>query len=202
MYMNYMASPFFYRSLRKVAKENGVPFIVNETHTGMGITGKFWGHDHWYLEDQADIVTFGNRQGLSGFFSNTDFRTNNGGDPSSTNAISMLQNGAIFNTIVRKKLLEHTLDTSTFLKIELARAAEKGIIHNVRGYGCFIGFDCRDAKFTNKLQMYLQRVGINVGRIGVQTLGLRPALVLRPHHAAHLREALFHFSPHAIETSV
>ena len=34
------------------------------------------------------------------------------------------------------------MDTSTFLKIELARVNnDKGIAKNIRGYGTFIGFD-------------------------------------------------------------
>ena len=46
---NRMASPIFYKNLQSLAKENGVAFITDETRTGMGATGRMWGHQHWHL---------------------------------------------------------------------------------------------------------------------------------------------------------
>lgn len=71
---NDMATPRFYKELRKMATEFVIPFIVDETKTGVGITGKMWGHDHWYLSQPADIVTFGGKSGISGFYSTVAFR--------------------------------------------------------------------------------------------------------------------------------
>ena len=73
---NKMATPYFYKVLRKIARENGVPFIVDETKTGVGITGKMWAHEHWFLKDAPDIVTFGGKAGVSGFYSNVAYRQN------------------------------------------------------------------------------------------------------------------------------
>jgi 4-aminobutyrate aminotransferase / (S)-3-amino-2-methylpropionate transaminase len=69
-----MATPYFYRSLRKIAKESNIPFIVDETRTGVGSTGKMWGHEHWNLADPADIVSFGGKAGISGFYSTLDYQ--------------------------------------------------------------------------------------------------------------------------------
>ena len=69
-----MATPYFYRQLRKIAGDFQIPFIVDETKTGFGITGKMWAHEHWYLATPADIVTFGGRTGISGFYSTHAFR--------------------------------------------------------------------------------------------------------------------------------
>jgi 4-aminobutyrate aminotransferase-like enzyme len=71
---NEMATPYFYRELRKIARKNGIPFVVDETKTGVGITGKMWGHEHWWLHDAPDIVTFGGKAGISGFYSHLDYR--------------------------------------------------------------------------------------------------------------------------------
>lgn len=62
--------------MRAIAKDNGIPFVVDETKTGVGITGKMWGHDNWYLHDPVDIVTFGGRAGISGFYYAPGFRQN------------------------------------------------------------------------------------------------------------------------------
>ena len=69
-----MATPYFYQQLRKIALEEGIPFIVDETRTGVGATGKYWGHEHWYLEVPADFVTFGGNSQVSGYYSTPDFR--------------------------------------------------------------------------------------------------------------------------------
>ena len=57
----------------------GISFIVDETKTGMGATGKKWGHEHWYLHDAPDFVTFGGKSGLGGFYSTLRHRLNDEG---------------------------------------------------------------------------------------------------------------------------
>ena len=71
---NMMATPRYYKELRKIASEFHIPFIVDETKTGVGITGKMWAHEHWMLSQSADIVTFGGKSGIAGFYSTIDFR--------------------------------------------------------------------------------------------------------------------------------
>ena len=61
---NHMATPYFYKRLRQLASDNGIPFVVDETKTGVGSTGKMWGHEHWNLATPADIVTFGGKAGI------------------------------------------------------------------------------------------------------------------------------------------
>ena len=69
---NRQATPVFYKQLRALAQAEGIPFIVDETRVGMGISGKMWAHEHWYLSDRdggaPDIVTFGGRAGISGVY--------------------------------------------------------------------------------------------------------------------------------------
>ncbi len=71
---NNMATPYFYKRLRQIALDHGIPFIVDETKTGVGSTGKMWGHEHWNLSTPADIVSFGGKAGVSGFYSTVNFR--------------------------------------------------------------------------------------------------------------------------------
>jgi len=74
------ATPAFYKGLRRLAKDEGIPFIVDETKTGFGQTGKMWAHEHWWLQDRdggsPDLVTFGGKAGISGFYSTYDLRYN------------------------------------------------------------------------------------------------------------------------------
>ena len=77
---NKSAAPTYYKQLRLLAKQEGIPFIVDETRVGFGISGKMWAHEHWYLSTERDggppdIVTFGGRAGMSGFYSSRAFKT-------------------------------------------------------------------------------------------------------------------------------
>ena len=193
-YNNLIATPYYFKRLRAIAKENGIPFIVDECKTGLGITGKMWAHENWNLSDPVDFVTFGERSGLSGFFSSLDFRLNQ--FPyidQSVDMAKLLNFGITWQTIQRKNLLSLVNDTSTFLKIELNRVEkEKGWITNVRGYGTFIGFD---TPYGDNLQKWLFKSGIHLLRCGPTTFGMRPALILGPKHAAHIRESLINYHP-------
>jgi 4-aminobutyrate aminotransferase-like enzyme len=131
--------------LRKIANDNQIPFVADETRTGFGITGKMWGHENWYLNQVPDIVTFGGKVGLSGFYTTPAFR------PTAQDGLSLNQGvdlnnvvlfGKTWKYIQRKNLLNYVNDTSTFLKIELERVNRtKGIAHNIRGQGTYLGFD-------------------------------------------------------------
>ena len=69
-----VAAPTFYQKIREICAEKHLPFIVDESRTGVGITGKYWGHEHWYLENSPDIVIFGRATQVSGFYSKAQFR--------------------------------------------------------------------------------------------------------------------------------
>jgi 4-aminobutyrate aminotransferase / (S)-3-amino-2-methylpropionate transaminase len=77
---NHMATPYFYKRLRQIAVDNKIVFVVDETKTGVGATGKMWAHEHWNLSVPADIVTFGGKAGISGFYSTVDLRLDQIGD--------------------------------------------------------------------------------------------------------------------------
>ena len=67
-----MATPTFYKKVIDFAKSQGIAVVVDETQTGIGSTGKAWGHEQWYLHEsqKPDFVTFGGKSGLAGFYSN------------------------------------------------------------------------------------------------------------------------------------
>lgn len=109
----------------------------------------------------------------------------------------VLNFGITWRHMQKKGLLEYVQDTSSFLKIELSNAArDKGDISNVRGLGTAVAFDCKDREITDKMQSWLLKRGIVVARVGPTSIGVRPALILGPAHAANLREAVraFHIN--------
>lgn len=194
---NSMASPRFYRHLRKIASEEGIPFIVDETRTGVGKTGKFWAHEHWYLDDAPDIITFGTSAEISGVFTTPEFR------PLEANKLTNISNGssqkivafkAITEFMKKKSLLERVDDTSAFIKAELDRInKKKQIFKNLRGYGTYLGWDTSDYESARNMQKYLLRNGILTRVQGDSTVCMRPALTLKPRQAAVLRDVLMDY---------
>jgi len=104
-----MATPYFYRKLRQMAKDEGIPFIVDETKTGMGASGKNWAHEYWYLNEAPDYMTFGGKSGLGGFYSTLDYRMNEEATSFQQNIdmIKLLNYGTIWKVIENGDLLHH-----------------------------------------------------------------------------------------------
>lgn len=128
---NQMATPNFYRQLRKIALENEIPFIVDETKTGLGSTGKMWAHEYWNLGTCADIVTFGGKAGISGFYSTLPFRMTQDefSFDQSVDMIKLLSFGITWKQIQKNDYLTLVGDTGMLIKTELLRVEkEKGIV--------------------------------------------------------------------------
>lgn len=154
---NQIATPYFFKKLRDIAHEEGIPFIVDETKTGMGATGKNWGHEQWFLaaDKTPDFVTFGGKSGLSGFYSTFEHRLNDEctSFQQQVDMIKLLSYGHTWRIIDYDNLLHLQKDTSSFLKIELERVGREtdGLVSNVRGSGTYLGFDCQNPFVANKL---------------------------------------------------
>lgn len=192
---NHFATFNFYKNLRKLAKSYGSYFIINETHTGCGATGKFWASELWGAKDPGDFLVFGKKCQVAGYFTRPENRPRQGHELTDNwNDVGwrMLQLDAIQTGIVRRKLLAKTSDTGAYLRVELQRIAEsRKFIANVRGQGTFIGFDIvRKGSENVRLIKFLRDKQINVKLCDEYTVGLRPALVLEPIHASFLLKAL------------
>lgn len=51
-----------------LSPQHGCAFHVDEVQTGGGSTGKFWAHEHWGMDDPADIVSFSKKLLTGGYF--------------------------------------------------------------------------------------------------------------------------------------
>mmetsp|Transcript_24533 Transcript_24533/g.38046 ORF Transcript_24533/g.38046 Transcript_24533/m.38046 type:complete len:216 (-) Transcript_24533:332-979(-) len=104
---NHLATPYFYREVRRYAKLHGIPFIVDETKTGFGSSGKKWAHEYWYLakSEAPDFMTFGGKAGLSGFYSTVNHRLSANTVNQNINMIKLLNYGWIWNIIEKQGLL-------------------------------------------------------------------------------------------------
>ena len=199
-------TPAFYKKIRAICAREGIPFIVDETRTGFGQSAKMWAHEYWYLSEIdggcADMVTFGGKAGISGFYSTMNFRLNPhcASYDQDVDMVKLLNYGTAWKEMQYRNTLQYVHDTSSFLKIELNNIERDchNIISNVRGNGTFIGFDVANPHSADLIQLWLLKSGVSVLRTGPASFGLRPALTLDCKDAAHLRNALKHFSPNFV----
>lgn len=70
----YIELQFKGQSLTSLSPQHGCAFHVDEVQTGGGTTGKFWAHEHWGMDDPADIVSFSKKMLTGGYYHKTDLQ--------------------------------------------------------------------------------------------------------------------------------
>jgi 4-aminobutyrate aminotransferase/(S)-3-amino-2-methylpropionate transaminase len=165
----------------------GIYLIIDEVHTGVAATGKFWAHEWWDLESPPDLVTFSKKFQASGFFYSDElkqtipFRHFNTwmGDPVRT-LIAAEQN----DIIARDNLIENANTSGAYFKSQLEEIACQypEMMANVRGRGLCLAYDIRDLETRTKMIHQLKLNGVNSPVCGVSTIRARPCLYWTPAH--------------------
>ncbi|KAM6424065.1 4-aminobutyrate aminotransferase, mitochondrial isoform 2-T3 [Liasis olivaceus] len=159
------ASDDFFRKLRNIAKKHGCGFLIDEVQTGGGCTGKFWAHEHWGLEDPADVLSFSKKMMTGGFFHKEEFRANAPyrifntwlGDPSKNLLLA-----EVINVIKREDLLSNVTHAGKALLTGLLELQSRypHLISRARGRGTFCSFDTPNDTIRNKLIEIARNKGI------------------------------------------
>lgn len=182
----------FLEKLRTIADENDALLIYDEVQSGVGLTGKFWAHEHFGEKARPDIVAFGKKMQVCGILVGNkidDIETNVFKVPSRINStwggnlVDMVRSSKIMDIIEEDNLLENAEEVGNYLYdkiLEISKRQPK--ISNVRGKGLMIAFDfptkeMRD-KFVNKgMEHNVMFLGC-----GHNTIRFRPALILEKKH--------------------
>lgn len=178
----------FLIQLRQLADENEAFLIYDEVQTGVGLTGKFWCHQHFSEKARPDIVAFGKKMQVCGILVgnkvdeipgnvfNVPSRINStwGG-----NLVDMVRSTQILNIVEEDNLCENAANVGEYLKNQLHELATKyDQMSNVRGRGLLCSFDFPDKDMRNK---FVEKgMGENVMFLGCgnQTIRFRPALCI------------------------
>ena len=140
----------FFVALRQLCDENEMLFIMDEVQTGIGITGKWWAHQHFSVK--PDIISFGKKTQVCGllagrrveevknhvFSESSRINSTFGG-----NLVDMVRFQIILEIIEQEKLLENAKTMGEFLLGEMRNLAEEfpAYVTNPRGLGLFAAFD-------------------------------------------------------------
>ncbi|XP_026021685.1 4-aminobutyrate aminotransferase, mitochondrial [Astatotilapia calliptera] len=181
------ASPDFFRRLRNIARKHGCAFHVDEVQTGGGGTGKFWAHEHWGMDDPADVVSFSKKLLSGGYYHKDELQADKPyrifntwmGDPSKNLFLS-----EVLNVIRRENLLEQVTRSGKALLNGLyeLQAQYPSILSRARGQGTFCAIDACDDATRDRIMLKARDKGVLLGGCGDRTIRFRPALVFKEYH--------------------
>lgn len=180
----------FFEQLRKICDENEILFILDEVQTGVGMTGKWWAHQHYV---QPDIIAFGKKTQVCGilvtdkvdevdenvFHSPSRINSTWGG-----NLVDMVRFKKYLEIIQEENLVDNAASVGNYLLSSLNNLQEKypGKLSNARGLGlyCAIDFPSGDMR-KNAILKVLDKGVILLGS-GEKSMRFRPALNITKEH--------------------
>ena len=181
------ASPYFFRSVQKIAKAHNASFIVDEVQTGAGPTGKFWAHEHWNLPEPPDFVTFSKKMQAAGFYHKASHRAPHPyrnfntwiGDPSRAYQLK-----EIVHVIKEENLVENTANAGKLLLNGLNELVKHhpSVYSRPRGQGTFCAIDLGSAEKRDKILTIIRSLGMEMTGSGVKSLRFRPMLIFGKRH--------------------
>ena len=188
---NHLREEFLIQ-LRAIADENDAFLIYDEVQTGVGLTGKFWCHQHYSEKARPDILAFGKKMQVCGILvghkvdeiENNVFRI-----PSRINStwggnlVDMVRSTQILQILHDDQLCNNAAEVGRYLMDHLHALAEKyDQISNVRGKGLLCAFDFPDTDMRNTfIQKGLAQNVMFLG-CGAPTIRFRPALIMEKSH--------------------
>lgn len=178
----------FLEQLRLLADEYEALLIYDEIQTGVGLTGKFWCHQHFGPNARPDILAFGKKMQVCGILASKkvdEVEHNVFNVPSRINStwggslVDMVRATKILEIIAEDKLCDNAKQCGIYLQDGLRKLSEKyDIISNVRGRGLLTSFDFPDKQTRdNFIIKGLTHNTMFLG-CGTHTIRFRPALII------------------------
>ena len=177
--------PEFLRTLRRLADENDVLLVWDEVQTGMGITGKMWGHQH--ADVRPDLMAFGKKTQVCGMVAGARldeepenvFRT--GSRINSTwggNLVDMVRCQRYLEIMEEDRLVENAATVGAHLLrgLEGLRNELPDRLSNVRGRGLMCAIDLPTGAARDTARERLYDMGVMILGCGTHSLRFRPPL--------------------------
>ncbi|GAB1463904.1 L-lysine 6-transaminase [Pedobacter sp.] len=188
---NHIREEFLIK-LRQLADENEAMLIYDEVQTGVGLTGKFWCHQHFSEKARPDIIAFGKKMQICGILVGNkvdEIEGNVFNVPSRINStwggnlVDMVRSTQILNIVEEDQLCENAAHVGAYLKNQLHELANKhDKMSNIRGRGLLCSFDFPDKDMRNKFIEKGMENNVMFLGCGNQTIRFRPALCIKEQH--------------------
>ncbi len=182
----------FLEQLRTICDENEALLIYDEVQTGVGLTGKFWCHEHFGEKARPDIIAFGKKMQVCGILAGRkldEIAENVFKVPSRINStwggnlVDMVRCGQILEIIAEDNLCDNAAKTGCYLQQQLHKIAKKdNRIENVRGLGLLTAFDFPKADLRNEFIRKGMEQNVMFLGCGEKSIRFRPALIIENRH--------------------
>lgn len=182
----------FIEQLRILADENEALLIYDEVQVGVGLSGKFWCHEHFGPNARPDIIAFGKKMQICGILASKrvdEVEHNVFNVPSRINStwggslVDMVRATKILEIIDEDNLCAKAAGNGEYLQTQLKQIAEtSATVQNVRGKGLLTAFDFKDKPTRDKFIQ--QGIANNVMFLGCgnSTIRFRPALIMEKNN--------------------
>jgi L-lysine 6-transaminase len=181
--------PQFHQALRDMADRHEALLIYDEVQTGVGLTGKFWAHEHYV---KPDILAFGKKAQVCGILASNriDEVEDNVFEVSSRinstwggNLVDMVRFGRILSVIDEENLVENAATVGDYLQQKLTELSEKhDHFTNPRGEGLFCAIDLPSAHARDALIEHCFHNKMMILGCGESTIRFRPPLITQKEH--------------------
>lgn len=177
--------PQFHEALRQLADKHEALLIYDEVQTGVGLTGKFWAHEHYVT---PDIISFGKKAQVCGILAGPrvdEVETNCFKVSSRINStwggnlVDMVRFGRILNIIESNQLVENAAEVGNYLITRLEALADQyEHFSNARGKGLMCAIDLPDHHSRNAVVKDCITHGMMILSCGDNTVRFRPPLTV------------------------
>lgn len=181
--------PQFHEALRQLADKHEALLIYDEVQTGVGLTGKFWCHEHYV---QPDIISFGKKAQVCGILAGPrvdEVETNCFKVSSRINStwggnlVDMVRFGRILNIIEEENQVENAATVGNYLQTRLEVLADQHeYLTNPRGKGLFCAIDLPDTHSRDAVVKECVNNGMMILGCGPNTIRFRPPLTVKTEH--------------------
>ncbi|QQL48445.1 L-lysine 6-transaminase [Mucilaginibacter ginkgonis] len=182
----------FLEQLRILADENEAMLIYDEVQTGVGLTGKFWCHEHFGEKARPDILAFGKKMQVCGILVSNrvdEVVDNVFKIPSRINSTwggnlaDMVRSGKILEIIADDNLCSNAAQVGNYLQRQLKHISkENNAITNVRGRGLLTAFDFANGAVRDKFVRIGMDKNVMFLACGDKSIRFRPALIMDQNH--------------------
>lgn len=173
----------FHKELRRLADENDALLIYDEVQTGVGLTGKFWAHEHYV---QPDILAFGKKAQVCGILAGTridDIDSNVFHKSSRINStwggnlVDMVRFQKYLEIIEEENLVDNAARVGEYL-LNSIREIDKNspFVTASRGKGLMCAFDLPNTHARNEVVSSCYNNGLMILPCGTNSIRFRPPL--------------------------
>jgi L-lysine 6-transaminase len=188
--------PEFMRVLRQLADENDALLIFDEVQSGVGLTGRFWAHEHAGVG--PDLLAFGKKMQVCGMLAGPriDEEPENVFTVSSRlnstwggNLVDMVRSQRYLEIIEQDGLIENAARVGAHLLagLEALQARRPGAFSNARGRGLMCAIDLPDGTVRDRVADEAYEMGMMILACGRMSVRFRPPLDVT---AAEIDQAL------------